>query len=197
MINTQEYYKQLINAGPINIPLIEDVSLEQYRLKHCVPGKSKALGFGTSNPLIMFLCLEPNDYDLESGKPFTTKAGEKVFGISEYLNRKLSLINNTYYTCLFSQRRDLVDEFTEVSRFIEELGYVSPEYLVIFGEDTVRCLTQQDVSDYMVITMGGVSYPTFVFPDLNKLFFQPDTYKTIFKDLLDKLIEKCLQNQNL
>lgn len=198
MFSTQDYYVQLLNTKSINIPLVEDVALEQYRLKYCVPGQNKALGFGSSNPLVCFVCLEPNDYDLESGKPFTTKSGEKVFGITEYLNRNISLTNNTYYTCLFSDKQNKVDEMQETLRFIEELGYVSPRYIILFGEECYNQLSSTPLDGHRaVLTLGGVSYHTFVLPDLNKLFFQPSEYREKFKAILDEFIEVCSKKQSL
>ena len=145
------FYKQFRKDTNSNITLdfknpLEELKNEFKDCSNCtlcktrIENRSIVFGNGMVRPRVMFIGGFPSNYDSELGIPFSDKAGEKLKGIIEYLNRKISLINNTYITNLILCPGNITEESIKAcrNRLEREIKLVSPKVICFLGLDVAK-----------------------------------------------------------
>lgn len=204
------FYTQYKNAVSPKIDMVISDPLEGLKSSYkncsacglCV--SDKVFGSGAYSPMICVIGESPSMYDHESKRLFADKAGEKLKGMLSYVNRKLPLDNNVYYTNLVlcpSNVLGVKDADKCLGRLLEELEMVNPRYIVLLGEVVANHLLKVDWGIDALRLKKHVSeldkyYPMFVTHSLKELLYKNSDVKDKVKEELDYIIEE-IQNERI
>jgi len=186
------YAGEIVNNFPVDKTTPVDEIKKQHNAKaickQCTCS-SPVFGYGSYYPDIMIIGMEPTEYDTTIGIPFASKEQHKVHGYTEYLKRSPH-ISTFWYTYLHMCREGGGDCF---DRLVLELSIANPRWLVALGEDVLNALkgigsptfpgTEGGVAH--MIKLGTQYYPVYILTEPEKLYHDPEKYRSQAKYELD------------
>lgn len=206
-----KYYEQLKTVKSAKLKLHIPDPFEELNNKYkdcqlctlCSGRDNIVYGKGAFSPLICIIGDSPSKFDSEKGRVFADKTGEKLYGMLEYLNRKVRLTNNVYYTNLTLCPNPENNEEANLAcadRLRTEIQIANPEHIIALGH-TVANFIMGNKFEIEQLRLKQFAfefdkyYKGFVTHSLKELMYKNDETKQLVKEELDYIANEIIKGR--